>query len=113
MTFQQGDAENLPFDAEQFDVVLNVESSHTYPQMEKFLSEAHRVVQPGGHFLFADIRETRNIPFSLQIPQTPQSFLDLLRLFLRIVLFIRRNRMSFGFRFSKTNGVRLNVDVIE
>lgn len=62
LTFQEGVAEELPFGSNEFDVVLNVESSHAYPSMERFLSEVHRVLRPGGYFLFADLRPTRLIP---------------------------------------------------
>jgi SAM-dependent methyltransferase len=56
LRFLHGDAEQLPFDGESFDVVLNVESSHCYPSMRRFLSEARRVLRPGGHFAHADAR---------------------------------------------------------
>jgi ubiquinone/menaquinone biosynthesis C-methylase UbiE len=51
-----GDAEALPFDDDSFDAVINVESSHCYRAMPTFLAEVHRVLRPGGHFLFADFR---------------------------------------------------------
>jgi ubiquinone/menaquinone biosynthesis C-methylase UbiE len=54
--FVEGDAEDLPFADASFDVVVNVESSHCYGSMERFLSEVNRVLRPGGHFLFADFR---------------------------------------------------------
>lgn len=56
LTFQQGDAENLPFEDNSFDAVLNVESSHCYPNAVQFFKEVNRVLKPGGHFLFADLR---------------------------------------------------------
>lgn len=56
LSFSQGDAENLPFPDSSFDVVLNVESSHCYPSMERFLQEVVRVLRPQGYFLFADFR---------------------------------------------------------
>lgn len=56
LDFVQGDAENLPFDDESFDVVLNVEASHCYPRVSRFLAEVVRVLRPGGHFLYADLR---------------------------------------------------------
>ncbi len=56
LTFFEGDAENLPFPDKKFDIVINVESSHCYGRMSKFLSEVKRVLKPGGHFLFADLR---------------------------------------------------------
>ncbi|MCO5177613.1 MAG: class I SAM-dependent methyltransferase, partial [Thermomicrobiales bacterium] len=60
--FAQGDAENLPFPEPRFDAVINIESSHAYPDFERFLSEVHRVLRPTGHLLFADFRETEAMP---------------------------------------------------
>jgi ubiquinone/menaquinone biosynthesis C-methylase UbiE len=56
LAFQQGDAENLPFESNTFDAVINVEASHCYPDFPRFLSEVARVLRPGGHFLHADFR---------------------------------------------------------
>jgi ubiquinone/menaquinone biosynthesis C-methylase UbiE len=55
MSFFVGDAESLPFDNDMFDVVFNIESAHCYPNYQKFLSEAVRVLRPGGFFLSTDI----------------------------------------------------------
>jgi len=54
--FFQADAQKLPFENESFDVVLNVESSHRYPDPVKFLNEVKRVLKPGGYFSFVDFR---------------------------------------------------------
>jgi ubiquinone/menaquinone biosynthesis C-methylase UbiE len=56
LDFQQGDAEHLPFESNAFDVVINVEASHCYPDFPRFLAEVARVLRPGGHFLYADFR---------------------------------------------------------
>lgn len=56
LSFQQADAEALPFGDATFDVLLNVESSHCYPDFDKFLDEAQRVLRPGGVMLMADLR---------------------------------------------------------
>ena len=58
MNFVIGDSENIPFDNEQFDAVINVESSHCYGSMQSFLGETFRILKPGGAFLFCDLRET-------------------------------------------------------
>jgi len=50
LNFVQGDAENLPFEPDTFDAVINVEASHCYPNFPRFLSEVERVLRPGGHF---------------------------------------------------------------
>ncbi len=56
LEFVQGDAEKLPFADGSFDAVVNVEASHCYPDFPRFLSEVARVLEPGGHFLYADFR---------------------------------------------------------
>lgn len=56
LRFVTADAEHLPFYACSFDAVVNVESSHCYPDLQRFLKEVHRVLRPGGSFLFADFR---------------------------------------------------------
>jgi SAM-dependent methyltransferase len=56
LSFMQGDAENLPFEPNRFDTVINVEASHCYPDFPRFLVEIARVLRPGGHFLYADFR---------------------------------------------------------
>ena len=59
--FVQGDAENLVFEDSAFDAVLNVEASHCYPNLTRFLSEVVRVLKPGGHFLYADFRFSESL----------------------------------------------------
>ena len=56
LSFAQGDAEALRFEDGTFDVVVNVESSHCYGSMERFLGEVFRVLRPNGYFLYADFR---------------------------------------------------------
>lgn len=56
LEFMRGDAENLPFAPDAFDAVINVEASHCYPSLPRFLAEVARVLRPGGHFLYADFR---------------------------------------------------------
>ena len=57
LDFVQGNAENLPFPDQSFDAVINIEASHCYPQFPRFLAEVARVLRPGGHFLYADVRQ--------------------------------------------------------
>ena len=56
LDFLEGDAGNLRFADHTFDVVVNVEASHCYPDFPRFLAEVARVLRPGGHFLYADFR---------------------------------------------------------
>ena len=54
LTDQQGDSLDMPFGACSFDAVTNVESSHCYPDFGQFLRAVHRVLKPGGSFLYTD-----------------------------------------------------------
>jgi len=56
LDFVCGDAGNLPFEDGAFDVVINVEASHCYPDFPRFLTEVARVLRPSGEFLYADFR---------------------------------------------------------
>jgi ubiquinone/menaquinone biosynthesis C-methylase UbiE len=59
--FVYGDAEKLPFPDQSFDAVVNVESSAAYPHFSRFLAEVVRVLRPGGHFLYTDLRPVSSI----------------------------------------------------
>ncbi len=61
LTYQTGNAEHLPFPDDRFDVLLNVESSHCYPDIAAFLGEARRVLRPGGSLLLADFRHKAEV----------------------------------------------------
>jgi ubiquinone/menaquinone biosynthesis C-methylase UbiE len=61
LDFVHGSAEELPFADQSFDAVVNVEASHCYPELPRFLAEVARVLRPGGHFLYADARKRRYI----------------------------------------------------
>lgn len=58
LSFEVGQAEVLPLGAASRDVVVNVESSHCYADMARFLSEVVRVLRPGGYLAFCDLRTT-------------------------------------------------------
>lgn len=62
LEFVRGDAENLPFPDESFDVVINVEASHSYPHFPVFLNEVARVLRPEGRFLYTDTRIREYVP---------------------------------------------------
>ncbi len=61
LSFRRGDAEDLPFPPNAFDVVVNVESSHCYPSADRFFREVRRVLRPQGYFLFADLRPEKDV----------------------------------------------------
>jgi ubiquinone/menaquinone biosynthesis C-methylase UbiE len=62
LKFVKGDAEDLPFDDNSFDAVVNVESSRCYPHIMRFFSEVKRVLRPAGSFLLTDMRWKRDMP---------------------------------------------------
>jgi SAM-dependent methyltransferase len=55
LRFEQGDAEALPCPDAVFDAVVNVESSHCYGSLARFLGEVCRVLRPSGYLLWADL----------------------------------------------------------
>merc|ERR1712046_352825 len=54
LEFLNGNAQQIPLQDSSFDLLLNVESSHGYPDFSKAAHEAFRVLKPGGYFLWAD-----------------------------------------------------------
>lgn len=56
LRFVQGDAEALQFPDESFDIIINVESSLYYPNVENFFAHVARLLKPNGHFLYVDMR---------------------------------------------------------
>jgi ubiquinone/menaquinone biosynthesis C-methylase UbiE len=66
LTFKLGDSENLPFDDNTFDAIINVESSHCYASMSNFLKEAKRVLKPEGYFIFCDLRRKEYLEEKLE-----------------------------------------------
>jgi ubiquinone/menaquinone biosynthesis C-methylase UbiE len=56
LSFVQGCADDLPFNDQEFDAIVNVESSRCYPDVPGFLQEVYRVLRPGGYLLFSDMR---------------------------------------------------------
>lgn len=62
LSFQVGDAEALPFPANTFDVVVNIESSHNYNDCAAFYRGVRRVLRPGGTFVYADFFRAQSLP---------------------------------------------------
>ncbi len=52
--FRVGNALDIPLDDHSCDAIVNVESSHAYGNLPKFLSEVGRICRPGGWFLHTD-----------------------------------------------------------
>lgn len=75
--FVHGDAENLPFPDQTFDAIINVESSAAYPHFQRFLAEVARVLRPGGHFLYTDLRPLGGVAeWEAQLAATPMTMLS-------------------------------------
>jgi len=61
--FIQGDALNLPFKDESFDLVVATEIIEHLPDHYTFLREIHRVLVPGGHLVISTPNLSRYPPF--------------------------------------------------
>ena len=62
LRYSVGNAHNIPFKNDKFDVAVNIESSHWYGDTAVFFKEVSRVLKKGGHFLFADFRDLSQLP---------------------------------------------------
>jgi SAM-dependent methyltransferase len=62
LKFRVGAAEALPLPDASVDVLLNIESSHCYGSMTRFVQEGVRVLKPGGWFTWADMRTPSMLP---------------------------------------------------
>lgn len=61
LSFLRGDAQALEFDDDSFDVVVNVESSICYEDVDAFFAEVVRILRPNGYFLYADLRQANEM----------------------------------------------------
>ena len=57
LSFSQGDAERLRNSDASYDAIVNIESSHAYSHMDRFVAHSYRILRPGGHLLYADFRQ--------------------------------------------------------
>ena len=86
------EADALPFAADRFDWVVNVESSHCYPSMERFVAEASRVLKPGGSFVIADFRDSDEVDaFQRQLSAPPLRVLRLRDITANVVCALERD----------------------
>lgn len=67
-TFVQGDAANLPFENDSFDVVWTQHVQMNIPDKEKLYSEIDRVLKKGGRFLYYDIFRKSNGEITYPMP---------------------------------------------
>lgn len=57
LEFHVGNAQLLHYNDNSISVVINIESSHCYPDFKKFISEVRRVLKVNGHFCYADFKD--------------------------------------------------------
>ena len=53
--FIVGDCENMPFQENSFDVIINSQSFHHYPNPQAFFNCVAKVLKPGGKLILRDI----------------------------------------------------------
>lgn len=56
VAFHHGDAANMPFDADSFDLIVCMAAFKNFTQPVQALNEMHRVLKPGGRALILDLR---------------------------------------------------------
>ncbi len=66
--FVVGDAVNLPFDDNAFDVVWTQHVQMNVSDKERFYSEIKRVLKPGGSFLYYDIFKNNDVEVKYPMP---------------------------------------------
>ena len=62
-TFEQGSAQEIPFNNESFDLIICSASFHHFPKPERFLIKAECLLRPNGRLVIAEI----HIPFITKI----------------------------------------------
>jgi ubiquinone/menaquinone biosynthesis C-methylase UbiE len=56
--FERADAQELPYEHDTFDVVINANMVHLVDAPIKMLNEIERVLAPNGHLFIADLRRS-------------------------------------------------------
>jgi ubiquinone/menaquinone biosynthesis C-methylase UbiE len=114
--FNIADAQQLPFQDQSFDLVVNQYGLMFFPDKRKGFDEAYRVLKPGGYFAFATWDRTENIPlFKLVIDDTVIPFFqgeDTSRFYTPFSLHSPEQLLDFlqeaGFRHNKVMLVEFN-----
>lgn len=63
LSLEAGPAQRLPYPPEMFDLVISFDVFEHIPQIDEHLQEVHRVLRPGGYYLFQTPNKYSNILF--------------------------------------------------
>ncbi len=58
VSFEMGDAEDMPFEDDTFDLVISSNTLHLVRNPANMFNEIHRVLNPQGRFLISDLRRS-------------------------------------------------------
>ncbi len=67
-SFKQGDATELPYPSEQFDLVITQHVQMCIADKEKFYSEVKRVLKKGGRFIYYDVLKKNDNSLNYPLP---------------------------------------------
>jgi len=84
IVWRQADALQLPFDEASFDLVVCQFGVMFFPDKTAAYRETHRVLKPGGHFLFSvwdrlaenELSDAINVAVAALFPQDPPRFIE-------------------------------------
>jgi ubiquinone/menaquinone biosynthesis C-methylase UbiE len=81
VSFEQGDAEEMPFDDGSFDLVVSSNTLHLLNNPISMFDEVQRVLSPPGRFIISDFRRSwwGALTQHIGAAYTPQEIRDLLR----------------------------------
>jgi O-methyltransferase len=113
LSFIQGDAQALPFPDKRFDVVINLESSHCYPDLFRFFAETLRVLVPGGYFCYADSTEFEADWFARALESVSFRVLRCCDITSNVALALYRNRETMARLYKEAADSSLPEEVIE
>jgi ubiquinone/menaquinone biosynthesis C-methylase UbiE len=81
VSFEKGDAEDMPFEDDTFDLVISSNTLHLIKNPVKMFNEIHRVLKPEGRFFISDLRRSCLGIFTMHIraSYSPKEVKDLLK----------------------------------
>jgi len=98
--FQHGDAADLPFDSESYDLIICQAAFKNFREPVKALDEMHRVLRPGGVAIIQDLsRDASNADITHEVRRMELSAISALAT--RLTLTAVRLRAYSGARFER------------